>query len=165
MKLTSKVKFYAISFATASLFWGLLALGQIEFINIVFFLTAYIWHMALLTPGLKEDVMTKHHRLSFLAIIIRGNHYLQIFIHLKWLPYASSFIRAISPVLFTLLLFIVGGNGSILFTLLGSIMYEVIYLVVKNKTKLYEKSDINPLVHINDLDIPPVIPSAESDRE
>ncbi len=165
MKFTTRVKFYAVSFSTAMLFWGILALSQVEFINIVFFLTAYVWHMALLTPGLKEDVMTKHHKLSFLAIIVRGNHYLQIFINLKRLPFASSFIRAISPALFTFLLFLVGGNGSMIFTLIGSLMYEVIYQVVKNKTHLFEAAVISPLMRINDQDIPPVIPNAENDHE
>lgn len=165
MKLTPTVKFYGVSFSTAAIFWGLLALVQVEFINIIFFLTAYIWHMALLTPGLKDTVMTNHHKLSFLAIIVRGNHYLQIFINLKRLPFASSFIRAISPALFTFLLFLVGGTGSILFTLLGSFFYEVIYLLVKNKTKLYESPAFNPLAHINDLDTPPAIPNAEKNHE
>ncbi len=165
MKFTPTVKFYAVSFSTAAIFWGILALCQVEFINIIFFLTAYIWHMALLTPGLKDTVMTKHHKLSFLAIIVRGNHYLQMFINLKRVPFSSSFIRAISPALFTFLLFLVGGNGSILFTLLGSFFYEVIYLIVKNKTKLYESPTFNPLAHINDLDTPPASPNVEKSHE
>lgn len=165
MKLTVITRFYAISFVTAAIFWVLLTVCQVEFINIIFFLTAYIWHLALLTPGLKENVMTKHHKLSFLAMIVRANHYLQIFINLRRLPFASSFIRALSPALFTFLLFLVGGNGSIFFTLLGSFFYELIYLLVKKKTSLYSSPSFNPLEHINDLDTPPVIPSAEKTHE
>lgn len=165
MKITVTSKFYGISFVTAAVFWGLLTLCQIEFVNIIFFMTAYIWHFALLTPGLKEQVMTKHHKLSFLAIIVRGNHYLQIFINLKRMPFSSSIIRAISPALFTFLLHLVGGTGSILFTLLGSLCFEVIYLIIKNKTKLYESPEFNPLMHINDLNTPPAIPNVEKTRE
>ena len=165
MKFTPTVKFYAVSFSTAAAFWGLLLLCQVEFSNIIYFLTAYIWHMALLTPGLKDTVMTNHHKLSFLAVVVRGNHYLQMFINLKRLPFASSFIRAISPALFTFILFLVGGYGSILFTLLGSLCYEVIYLLVKNKTRLYDSQVFNPLAHINDLDTPPVIPNEEKSHE
>lgn len=165
MKLALTTKFYALSLFAAAVFWILLSLCQIEFVNIIFFMTAYIWHFALLTPGLKEQVMTKHHKLSFLSIIVRGNHYLQVFINLKRLPYSSSFIRTISPVLFTFLLFLLGGTGSILFTLLGSLCFEVIYLVIKKKTKIYDVPEFNPLAHINDLNIPPAIPNEEKSRE
>lgn len=165
MKITLTSKFYAVSFVTAAIFWALLFLCQVEFVNIIFFMTAYIWHFALLTPGLKEQVMTKHHRFSFLAIIIRGNHYLQLFINFKRFPFSSSVVRAISPALFTLLLYLVGGTGSILFTFLGSLCFEVIYLIIKNKTKFYTVVEFNPLAHINDLNTPPTIPSAENDHE
>ena len=125
-------------------------------------MTAYIWHFSLLTPGLKEKVMSSHHRLSFLAIVVRVNHYLQIFINIKRLPYASSFIRALSPGLFTFLLFLLGGSGNILFTLLGSFLFEVIYIVMKKKTSIFQSS---LLEHKDNRDIAPMIPNAEKSHE
>ena len=165
MKLTMISKYYAISFIFAGIFWMTLVICQIEFPNIIFFLTAYVWHFALVTPGIKENVMTKHHKLSFLAVVVRLNHYLQIFINLKRIPFGSSIIRAISPALFTFILFVVGGTGNIFFTFLGSFLFELIYLIIKNKTHIYDTEVFNPLMHINDLDTPPVTPNEEISRE
>lgn len=152
-KLSIYAKYYLISLVNLGVCWGILTLLQIEFINVIFFLTAFVWHFALLTPDLKEKVMTNHHRLSFLAVVVRVNYYLQIFINTKKIPYVSSFVRALSPVMFTFLLFILGGTGNILFTLLGSFCFEVVYLIAKKK-----KEVIN-------LDTPPAIPTPEKTLE
>ncbi|MBY0415821.1 MAG: hypothetical protein K2Q18_16740 [Bdellovibrionales bacterium] len=157
-KLSIQARYYTISFLNLAIWWGLLTLLSIEFTNVVFFLTAFVWHFALLTPGLKEKVMTTHHKLSFLAVVVRVNHYLQMFINIKRLPYAPSFIRALSPALFTFILFVLGGSGNIVFTFLGSLTFEVVYLFTKEKS-------ITPSVHTDDLDIPPAIPSAEKTHE
>jgi hypothetical protein len=132
-RLSVLARYYLISFLNLSVCSAILLIIDVEFINIIFFLTAFIWHFALQTPGLKDKVMTNHHKLSFLAVVVRLNHYLQIFINLKKVPYASSFIRALSPAMFTFLLFILGGAGNILFTLAGSIAFEVVYLIAKKK--------------------------------
>lgn len=162
-KLSLHAKYYLMSFLNLGVCWGILALLNIDFLNVIFFLTAFVWHFALVTPGLKEKVMTHHHKLSFLAVVVRLNHYLQLFINLKKVPYSSSFIRALSPVTFTFLLFILGGGGNLLFTLLGSFCFEVIYLIIKKKTSWFEESTL--LVHTNDSEIPPAIPSAEKNHE
>lgn len=161
MKLSERARYYIIFMVALVLYWGALTLLQFEFINIIFFLTAYIWHFALMTPGLKEQVLTKNQRYSFLSVVVRLNHYLQIFINLKRVPFASSFIRAISPALFACLLLLVGGRGNILFTFLGSFCFEVIYIVlVKRKKELFSPSE-----HTDGLDTPPVIPSEEKTHE
>ncbi len=132
-KLSAKARYYIISFLNLAVCWGVLYLLNLEFLDIIFFLTAFIWHFALATPGLKEQVLTSSNRYSFLAVVVRVNHYLQIFINLKKIPFSSSLIRAISPAIFTLLLFIVGGRGNILFTLLGSFCFEVVYVMTKKQ--------------------------------
>ena len=162
-KLSLHSKYYLISFFNLGICWGILTLLNIDFLNVIFFLTAFVWHFALVTPGLKEKVMTHHHRLSFLAVVVRLNHYLQLFINLKKLPFSSSFIRALSPAMFTFLLFIVGGGGNLIFTLLGSVCFEVIYLIVKNKTELLV--EISPSEHISGLSTPPVTPNEEKIHE
>ena len=151
-----------ISFANLAFCFAIVSLIDSNFVDQIFFLTAFVWHFALQTPGLREKVMTNHHKLSFLAVIVRLNHYLQIFINIKRLPYASSFIRAISPVLFTFLLFILGGHGNILFTLIGSFCFEVVYVYVKNKTDFF---GVSPLAHTSAQDTPPVIPNVEKTHE
>ena len=156
-KLSIHAKYYIVSFFIVGICWMILSLLQVEFVNITFFLTAFIWHFALLTPGLKEKVMTNHHKLSFLAIVVRMNHYLQIFINVKRFPHSPSFIRGLSPAIFTFLLFVLGGNGNILFTILGSVCFEASYLMIIKKTGDFSS---NPLVRRDDQDTPPVIPSA-----
>lgn len=126
-----KAKYYFVTFTVLLVLNGLFNFIDLSYPNIIFFTTAYVWHLALLTPGLKEIVLVTHHRLSFLAIIVRANHYLQLFINLKRVPFASSFIRALSPMIFTCLLYYVSGEGYILFTLLGSFTFELVYYLFK----------------------------------
>lgn len=161
-KLSILARYYIISFVTLAICFGVISLIGSNFADQVFFLTAFVWHFSLQTPGLKEKVMTNHHKLSFLAIVVRANHYMQLFIKADRLPYASSFIRAISPALFTFLLFILGGQGNIFYTLLGSFCFEVIYVWVKKKTDWF---GVSPLLRKDDLDTPPAIPSEEKTHE
>ncbi len=164
-KITDLTKYYAISFSGAVLFWFALMVMNAEFVDLIFFLTAYVWHFALLAPGLKEKILSgelnKGQKYSFLSIIIRINHYLQLFINLKKFPYASAFIRALSPLLFTLLLLISGGGGNLIFTVLGSTVFEIIYILTKSSFK----NKANPSLQISDPEIQPEIPSVEKVRE
>ena len=123
-KLSFLSKYYILSFVNLGICFGIIYLADVHFVDKIFFLTAFVWHFSLQTPGLKEKVMTNHHKLSFLAVVVRLNYYLQLFINLKRLPYASSFIRAISPALFTFLLFILCGQGNIFFLLLFYLQRE-----------------------------------------
>ncbi len=158
-KITDLTKYYAISFSGAILFWFAMILVNAEFVDLIFFMTAYVWHFALLAPGLKEKILSSKQKYSFLSIIIRLNHYLQLFINLKKLPYTSSFIRALSPLLFTLLLLMSGGGGNLLFTILGSAIFEIIAAT----TRRFYKS--NPSSQIIDQEILPEIPTAENSHE
>jgi hypothetical protein len=153
-KLSELSQYYLISLINLVVTSGILTLLSLDFINIVFFMTAFVWHFALLTPGLRETVLLKSHRLSFLSVVIRSNHYLQLFINIKKFPYSSSLVRAISPCVFTFLLFVFGGTGNILFTLLGSFCFEFVYIL----TKPYIKSS-SPLVNTVSRETPPAIPS------
>lgn len=161
-KLSILSKYYIISFVNLGICFGVVYLIASDFVDQIFFLTAFVWHFSLQTPGLREKVMTNHHKLSFLAVVVRLNHYLQIFINIKRLPYAPSFVRAISPALFTFLLFILGGHGNIIFTLLGSFCFEVVYVLVKKKSDVF---GVSPLAHTGDQDTPPVIPNVEKNHE
>lgn len=158
-KVTDLTKYYAISFSGAVLFWFALMVMNAEFVDLIFFMTAYVWHFALLAPGLKEKNLSSKQKFSFLSIIIRMNHYLQLFINFKTIPYASAFIRALSPLLFTLLLLISGGGGNLIFTVLGSTIFEIIYIT----TKRFYKT--NPSLQINDREILPETPSAGNFHE
>lgn len=102
------------------------------FTNTVFFLLAYAWHFTLETPGAKETWVKSKKRFSFIALVFKFNHYLQIYSVqvADKLPafvrkFKGGFVRAISPLLFALTLIFFGGNGNLFFVLFGSLVFEV----------------------------------------
>lgn len=159
-RLTLLSQYYIISMVGLIVGWSLLSLIELDFINTVFFMTAYVWHFALVTPGLREKVLIHNHKFSFLSVAVRINYYLQLFINIKKIPFSTSLVRALSPCIFTFLLFIFGGSGNLLFTLLGSFCFECIYLSTRRFTKGFI-----PLGDIAFQEIPPVIPNEENSLE
>ncbi len=159
--LSDIARYYLVFLVTVVLSWGLLSILNVEFLNQIFFIMAFVWHFALMTPDLKQKVFASYHRLSFLSVVIRVDHYLHLFIKIEKIPFGSSLIRGLSPLLFTFILFVLGGNGNLLFTLLGSVLFESIYLAVYKKWK----KDSIPLVDRDDSEIPPAIPSEEINHE
>lgn len=109
---------------------------------------AFIWHFALMVPEIKEKVLSGKIRYSFLGVTVRMNHYLQVFLPANKIPFGASLVRALSPLLFSFVLLVAGGTGNILFTLLGSFVFEVIYLALKGRRETPE--------------IPKVIPNEEN---
>lgn len=149
-------RYYVTSMFSFFIFWTILYLVNTEFINVLFFMTAFVWHFALITPGLKEKMLTKKQRFSFINVVVRINYYLQLFIRFDKFSFGPSIVRALSPLIFTLILMVLGGSGNILFTLLGSIAFEAAHYL------LSRKSISTPP---DDAEIPPAIPSAESYHE
>jgi hypothetical protein len=126
-------RFYLISCIVGALFWGLLLLINVSFVNMIFALMAYVWHFALLTPGMKEMIFVRQNKMSMMSIVFKSNYYLQMFIRFEKIPFTTSLVRAISPLIFTFFLLVVGGSGNILFTLLGSLIFELVYLKLMPK--------------------------------
>lgn len=165
LKLSERSRFYIFSFLNLFFSWLILNFLNVEIVNIIFFMTAFVWHFALLTPGLKEQVLGRNQRFSFLTVITKINHYMQLFISFRRYPriasYGSAIIRAISPLVFTFVLFVFGGGGSILFTLLGSLSFEILYFFTNKDKKMF----FSPLGHTVNPDIPPMIPNEEKSHE
>ena len=159
-KTSDLSRYYFFSFMGFVVVWILLLLLNPDFVNQVFFITAYVWHFALLAPGMREKVVSSGHKYSFLSIIVRLNHYLQLLINLKRIPFSSSFIRAISPLIFTLALLVFGGGGNLFYSLLGSFCFEFFYYFMKKCMR-----GPSPLAHINDPEILPEIPNEEKSPE
>jgi hypothetical protein len=155
-KLSVLSQYYIVSVLSFFLWWSVLSLFKIEFTNGLFFTTSFVWHFTLLTPGLKEKMLTKKQRFSFINVVVRTNYYLQLFINVKKWKFGPSLVRALSPLCFTLLLILVGGNGNVLFTIMGSIAFESAHYLIAQKITLE---------HSNDPEIPPAIPNAESSHE
>ncbi|MDD4973695.1 MAG: hypothetical protein PHY93_05060 [Bacteriovorax sp.] len=158
--LSILARYYLISMISFFICWSIFSIFNLEWINALFFMTSYVWHFTLLTPGLKEKMLTKKQRFSFINVVVRTNYYLQLFIKIKKVPFGPSIIRAISPLLFTAILLVVGGSGNILFTLLGSVCFEATHYLLSKKS-LSKSTSKQP----GDSEIPPAIPSAENFHE
>lgn len=155
-KLSALSRYYIISMFSFFIWWSLLLALKFEFVNILFFMTSFVWHFALLTPGLKEKMLTKKQRFSFINVVVRINYYLQLFIKIEKFKFGPSIVRSFSPLFFTLMLVIVGGSGNILFTMIGSIAFEMSHYLLREKI-----TSGSP----DDSEIPPAIPSAENSHE
>ena len=95
MKVSPLSRYYFFSFITLAVIWLVLSLFNVNFLDIVFFVTAFVWHFSLLAPGLKEKVLATNQKYSFISVMVRVNHYLQLFINLKKVPHSSAFVRAV----------------------------------------------------------------------
>jgi hypothetical protein len=155
-RLSILARYYIVSMISFFICWSFFAFFNVEFINTLFFMMSYVWHFTLLTPGLKEKMLTKRQRFSFINVVVRTNYYLQLFIKIKKVPFGPSIVRALSPLIFTLILMILGGSGNILFTLLGSVCFEGTHYFLSKKTTS---------VLQDDSEIPPAIPTAENSHE
>jgi hypothetical protein len=162
--LSILARYYLISMLSFFICWSIFSVFNLEWINALFFMTSYVWHFTLLTPGLKEKMLTKKQRFSFINVVVRTNYYLQLFIKIKKVPFGPSIVRAISPLLFTAILLVLGGSGNILFTILGSVCFEATHYFLSKKS--FPKSFPKPTSERpDDSEIPPAIPSAESFHE
>lgn len=157
-KLSPLARYYVKYILAFLIFFGLLNLIDIFYSNQLFFMVTYIWHFTLCTPGVKEKMLTKKQRFSFLNVIVRVNYYLQLFIKTDKIPLGvgPAFVRALSPMLFIFFLKVVGGNGNILFALMGSVFFECVYYF-DNRPVISKLPD--------DPETPPEIPSGEISRE
>jgi hypothetical protein len=109
-----------------------------------------------MVPDMRDKVLNGKIKYSFLGITVRVNHYLQLFLPVQKIPYGASFVRAISPLLFSFILLVAGGTGNLLFTLLGSFVFELIYLVSKGRKgnqEILPKSPSEERVDIANCDI------------
>ena len=155
MKFSVNTKYYFFSIVFGLIFWLVLSLLNVEFINAIFFTMAYIWHFAFLAPEMKDYALKSKNKFSLLTVVFKLNFYLQMFIRYEAFPYTSSFVRAVSPLLFTFVLYLFGGSGNLLFAFLGSIVFELVYFNVLKK--IISKKD--------DGEIHRVFQHEESDRE
>lgn len=147
MKSSAIFRYYAFFFVELLLLWGILSLLSVEFYNIVFFMLAYIWHLTLLTPKLRDQVLTTHNRFSFLSVVIKLNYYLMIFINKKNNPIISSIIRALSPFMFITLINSLGGYGNLYWVVFGSVIIELSYIIYKRFIEIKDNSAIADIIN------------------
>lgn len=142
-------QYYLFHFIVMGIYFLMNNLLDYPFTNTVFFLLAYAWHFTLETPGAKETWLKSSKRFSFIVMVFRFNHYLQIYaVHFeKKIPklifkYKGGLVRAVSPLLFASILLFFGGHGNLFFVLLGSLIFEILNQVVIKKIILKNTSDL-----------------------
>lgn len=126
-------QYYSIHFSVLILTLILFQLLNLLFENQIFFIMAYVWHFTLLTPGAREMMLKSKRKYSFISIIFKMNHYLQIaFVSIqhkfpnKIVMIKASILRALSPFLFCSILLFFGGRGDLTFVVFGSIFFELL---------------------------------------
>jgi hypothetical protein len=126
--LSNVARYYLFSLLLLMLISFVFYVTDVGYNYFIFFILSYVWHFALAMPDLKRKVLTTYHKLSFLSVIIRFDHYLHVFIPNKGNRILRSFITSISPLCFALMLSIFSNSVSFVFTILGSIVFEVFRL-------------------------------------
>jgi hypothetical protein len=165
-KLSPLSRYYIITGIVFVVLWSLMSLLPIDFIDILFFTTTYIWHFTLAAPGMREKVMTTSHRMSLISVVVRVNYYLQLFIRSEKIPYRASLIRAFSPFLFILFLKVIGGRGNVLFGLMSSLIFEATYLYSDKKNHFQGSLFTAPIATSPEApETTPVNPPAEKSLE
>lgn len=139
--------YYSIHFSVLILMLILFQLLNLLFENQIFFIMAYVWHFTLLTPGARELMLKSNRKYSFISIIFKLNHYLQIaFVSIQHkfpqsiVAIKASLLRAVSPFLFCGILIFFGGRGDLVFVVLGSFLFELINWV-SNKIPILNSKD------------------------
>ncbi len=94
----------------------------------VFWLLSYIWHFTLCTPGAMENYFKSSKKFSFIRMVFKF-HYalLVIFNFKKWNHLKPSLARSTSPILFALLLALLGGKIEWPSLLFGSLTFELFH--------------------------------------
>jgi hypothetical protein len=118
-------RYYFFSLILLMLMSFIFFITDISYNYFIFFILAYIWHFALAMPDLKRKVLTTYHKLSFLAVIVRFDHYLHIFIPYKGNRILNSIVTAFSPLCFALMLSLFSNSVSFIFTIFGSLVFEI----------------------------------------
>lgn len=142
MKTSALTRYYLIYLIEIVLIWGVMSLVGIDFYFIIFLMVGFVWPMTLMTPRLKDKVYQTGGRFSFLTVVYKLNHFLQMLINKKNIWYVSSLIRLISPLLFIVLVNIFGGNGEFLPIFIGWFLFEVSHFGFK---RFYQEKEISPL--------------------
>lgn len=155
IKLNFKVKYYLVSIMTLIIAWAIWSFFDFEFINLIFFTMAFIWHFTLLAPEMLDFTFKRKDRFSLITIVYKLNFYLQAIASIKQIPFKKALIRSISPILFSVLLVFFGGSGNLFFSVLGSFIFEFVYSLLLKFSR--EKG--------GDFEIPPTIPSEETFHE
>lgn len=142
MKTSALTRYYLIYLIEIILIWGVMSLVGIDFYFIIFLMVGFVWPMTLMTPRLKDKVHQTGGRFSFLTVVYKLNHFLQMLINKKNIWYVSSVIRLISPLLFIALINIFGGNGEFLPIFIGWFLFEGSHLGFK---RFYQEKETSPL--------------------
>ena len=125
--------YYSLHFSILILTLISFQLFELLFENQIFFIMAYVWHFTLLTPGAREMMLKSNRKFSFISLVFKMNHYLQIaFVSIqhkfpqKIVNIKAPILRALSPFFFCAILIFFGVRGELFVVVLGSILFEFI---------------------------------------
>ncbi|WP_372653502.1 hypothetical protein [Halobacteriovorax sp.] len=104
--------------------------SSISFQTLNYILLGFCWSLTVHAPSLKEKLELKKYKFSLLRFVFGFDKFLSSFSENFYL---KSLLRALPPILLSLLCFLISLEGIFFASLLGSIYFEVIF----NREKIY----------------------------
>ena len=124
--------FSLAGFVPLFLLLTIMEIFDLKLISELYFLLTYCWHYALVVPELESKALSYSYRFSFLSAIFHLNNFIQNSVTLKserFKTYLPSICRMISPLVFCTTLSLITFYGNILFSILGTVVFEGCYLL------------------------------------
>lgn len=103
-----------------TLLWGV----NLNYSSLNFIILGFCWNFTIKAPSLRERILLRKYRFSFLKFIFRLDDFLASFSDNYW---KSTLLRSLPPLLISLFSFILSSRGWFFLTLLGSAYFEFVY--------------------------------------
>jgi len=128
------MKYYAVGFIPLCVLYILFELFNIGYFNLLFFIVSYCWNFTLRSPGIEQRAASPAYKFSFIKFICFYDRFLTKF----EICHKNNIIRLVSrslaPFSFTLCIFIAAAEGNLIFSFLGSALFEFFYaFAIKKK--------------------------------
>ena len=121
--------FYAVNFPALFFFLFIFLVTTVDTFTAVYFFTGYVWMMTFATPGMRAKVDDSRYRFSFLRFLFNIYDFL-----LSFCPSSGPRLMAakfLLPLFFCLVIRFLSHGGSIVYCLLGSIIFELLNSFVR----------------------------------
>ncbi|WP_127718413.1 hypothetical protein [Halobacteriovorax sp. HLS] len=103
-----------------TLLWGV----SLNYSSLNFIILGFCWNFTIKAPTLRERILLKKYKFSFLKFIFRLDDFLGSFSESYW---KNVFLRSLPPILISFFSYFLSSKGWFILTLAGSAYFELIY--------------------------------------
>ena len=116
---------YLLTYLIALLFLTIILWGvSLNYATLNFIILGFCWNLTIKAPTLREKLLLRKYRFSFLTFIFKLDSFLGSFSEKYW---TQTLLRSLPPILISFCCFLISGNGLFFITLAGSGYFEIIY--------------------------------------